>query len=115
MGQTPRRGSASRGPANQLTQPVIPENNTCVEDMDSVVDRYATFDLKRGRTYRLRLINAGASFVSFPLKLFSTHSSCSVCLAQRVKRLDLKSDNPIESASRAEENFRMFKLHSTHR
>ncbi|KAF8306373.1 hypothetical protein DL93DRAFT_2088718 [Clavulina sp. PMI_390] len=75
---TRRRGDTSRlvypnkdpkrGPAHQLDQPVIPENNTCVWDLKGddrieekdLHDRFATFDgLKPGGTYRLRLINSG--------------------------------------------------------
>lgn len=49
-----------RSPAHQLDQPVIPENNTCVDELrETVKERYATFDLRRGKTYRLRIINAG--------------------------------------------------------
>lgn len=50
------RDLLGRNPGGQLDQPVIPENNTCFWEGD---DRYAAFDLKRGKGYRLRLINAG--------------------------------------------------------
>ena len=45
-----------RNPPGQLDQPIIPENNTCVSDSISPL-KYASFDLKKGKTYRFRLIN----------------------------------------------------------
>jgi len=57
MGVT-RSGLEYRSPPGQLDQPVIPENNTCV--VQAAADKkYASFDLKKGKTYRFRLVNTG--------------------------------------------------------
>src|ERR1700733_9683623 len=51
-----KSSKAGRSPGGQLEQPIIPRNNTCVWEGE---DRYATLNFTPGKTYRLRVINAG--------------------------------------------------------